>query len=313
MNELFKQIEAFDTITIFRHVSADFDALGSQFGLKQWIQDTYPEKKVYALGQEVGPSAACFPPIDEVDDKQIASSLAIILDTANAERIDDSRWRNAKFKIKVDHHIFVDQYADVEYIEDRKGATCEILASAFQQRNEKLSKTCATYLYRGLIADTLQFSIAATTPEMLHTAAYLVGFGIDVAKINEQNFSKSFKEFQYETYIREHFEFYKESIAYAIIHKEDYEQFQLTFQEAKEKVYALSRVKEFQVWALFIENGQDEKGILYNGSLRSKTTTINAIANKYNGGGHRFACGVKGLHKEQIQNLLDDLYEAIIK
>ena len=43
---LFQRIEEFDTITLFRHVSPDADALGSQFGLKQWIVDHYPNKQV---------------------------------------------------------------------------------------------------------------------------------------------------------------------------------------------------------------------------------------------------------------------------
>ena len=51
-NTMFELIEKYDVITIFRHVSPDSDALGSQFGLKQWIMDTYPNKQVFALGYE---------------------------------------------------------------------------------------------------------------------------------------------------------------------------------------------------------------------------------------------------------------------
>ena len=108
----------------------------------------------------------------------------------------------------------------------------------FQQRGETLSKQCAEYLYSGLIADTLQFSINATTPQMLRTAAYLVEQGVDVAKVNEMNFSKSLKEYRYETYIREHVQLFHEHIAFCKITKAEYEQFDLTYNEAKEKTYA---------------------------------------------------------------------------
>ena len=54
---LVSQIEAYDTIVIFRHILADADALGSQFGLKTWIEDNYPDKHVYAVGDSVGASA----------------------------------------------------------------------------------------------------------------------------------------------------------------------------------------------------------------------------------------------------------------
>ena len=95
MQDLFCLVEHYDIITIYRHSAADSDALGAQFGLKQWILDTYPKKQVYALGDAIGSHGVHFPHIDEVDDETIKASLAIILDTANASRIDDDRWKSA--------------------------------------------------------------------------------------------------------------------------------------------------------------------------------------------------------------------------
>lgn len=312
MQDLFRYIEQYDVITIFRHTAADSDALGSQFGLKQWIMDTYPNKKVYALGDSIGSHGVNFPNIDHVLDEVIKGSLAIILDTANATRIDDARWSSAKFKIKVDHHIYVETYADLELIDDYRGATCEILADLLEKRGCSLSKQCAEYFYSGMIADTLQFSINATTPEMLRTAAYLVSQGVDVAKINEQNFSKSLREFRYETYIRQNFTLLNDCIAYIKISKEEYESFGLTFNEAKEKVYALGRVHEFKAWALFVEVDRTEDGdVLYNGSLRSRNVIINDIAMEFKGGGHRYACGVKDLSDADIERLLKMILDRV--
>lgn len=312
MQDLFSLIEQYDVITIYRHTAADSDALGSQFGLKQWILDTYPQKSVYALGTAIGSAGAHFPDIDTCKDELIQNSLAIILDTANTSRIDDERWMHAAYKIKIDHHIFVEAYADLEIIDDYKGATCEILADLFEKQGCTLSKQCAEYLYSGMIADTLQFSINATTPQMLRTAAYLVECGVDVAKINEENFSKSLKEFRYETYIRQNCVILDECVAYAKISKDEYTAFDLTFNEAKEKVYALGHVNEFAAWALFVEIEQDEQGrCLYNGSLRSRNKMINDIANEFKGGGHRFACGVKNLHDEDIERLLAMLLQRV--
>lgn len=312
IQDLFTFIERYDVITIFRHTAADSDALGSQFGLKQWIVDTYPDKQVLALGESVGSHAHDFPGIDQASDTVIKQSLAIILDTANASRIDDERWALAEFKIKVDHHIFVEHYADIEIVEDYKGATCEIIADALAKRGCTLSVQCAEYLYSGIIADTLQFSINATTPEMLHTAAYLVEQGVDVAKINEQNFSKSLREFRYETYIRENFQLLDECIAYIKITQAEYEDFGLNLNEAKEKVYALGRVHEFKAWALFVEYDRTPEGeAIYNGSLRSRNVIINDIAMDFKGGGHRYACGVKNLKDADIERLLQAILERV--
>lgn len=310
-DRFFSLVEQFDIITIFRHVAADSDALGSQFGMKKWIQDKYPTKKVYALGTSVGPSAKFFPPIDTVEDDVITSSLAIILDTANADRIDDKRWETAKYKIKIDHHVFVETYADVEYVEEGAGATSEIIGSMLQEHKEVLSSECARYLYSGIIADTLQFSIQATTHRTLQTAAYLLSFGVDIANVNRENFSRSYKEFQFETFLQQHAVFL-DGVAYIKVKEEDYTSFGLTLKEAKEKVHALGNVNEFQVWALFVETEKDEQGeIIYNGSLRSQMIAINDIANRYNGGGHRLACGVKQLNDDTVHQLIQDLVERV--
>ena len=49
---LLETIERFDIITLYRHEHPDCDAAGSQFGLKEWLNVNFPQKKVYALGNE---------------------------------------------------------------------------------------------------------------------------------------------------------------------------------------------------------------------------------------------------------------------
>jgi nanoRNase/pAp phosphatase (c-di-AMP/oligoRNAs hydrolase) len=46
---------------------------------------------------------------------------------------------------------------------------------------------------------------------------------------------------------------------------------------------------------------------LYNGSIRSRSVTVNDIASKYSGGGHRLAAAVKNLSLEGIQSVISDL------
>ena len=48
--KVLKAIKKYDTIVILRHEVPDFDASGSQFGLKTWIEDNFKNKKVYAFG-----------------------------------------------------------------------------------------------------------------------------------------------------------------------------------------------------------------------------------------------------------------------
>ena len=60
------------------------------------------------------------------------------------------------------------------------------------------------------------------------------------------------------------------------------------------------------------EKEKDAEGNrIYNASLRSQQKPINDIANAFHGGGHRLACGVKGLTKETIEQLLTALLARI--
>ena len=312
-NTMFELIEKYDVITIFRHVSPDSDALGSQFGLKQWIMDTYPNKQVFALGYENSKSKEnVYPCSDQTDDETIKKSLAIVLDTANAKRVDDSRFQSATHILKVDHHILVDSFADTEIVDDLAGATCEILSGMFMENGYKLSAACAQYLYGGLIADTLRFSIPTIKPHTLTIASYLVGCGVDVAKANADNFSTSLKQYRFENFIRSNCPVIEDTFAYMIVRREDYERFGLTFEEAKEKLFVMGGVHEFLAWALFTEKEKDEFGQpRFNGSLRSQHTQITDIAMKYHGGGHRYACGVKDLTLEDIDSLVTSLLNRV--
>lgn len=306
MFDVVKEVEAFDCITIFRHQSADADALGSQFGMKLFLQQNFPDKVVYALGDDVGSCASMFPTIDQVQDEDIARSCAIILDSANQERIDDQRFQTAAKIIKIDHHIVVDDYADIAYVDTTAAATCEILARLFEQSKLPVSTACANYLYLGLLADSLSFTTASTTKQTLLSAAFLVGCGIDVNQIQQQRSGISLAEFRYVSDIRNRVQIAGQ-VAYAIMNVEDYERFGFDYTIAKEKVYALSNVKEFEIYCLFTEDQSYGEVGFYNGSLRSKNVAINEVANRFGGGGHANACGVKKLSLQQINTLVASL------
>lgn len=306
----FQLVEQYDIITIYRHVSPDGDALGSQFGLKQYILDTYPHKKVYALGyDDPGSKSHVYPLSDRCEDEVVAQSLAIVLDTANAPRVDDQRFKTAQQIVSIDHHIKCDDYADLLINYDLCGATCEILTGIFAQNDIVVSQQVAQYLYMGLIADTLRLSIPTLTSQTLRLAAYLVDCGANPNAAAEAQFSTSLKSYRYENFLRSNVHIVNDHLAYCIVNKEDYEAYGMSFNEAKEKVFVMGGVQEFKIWAIFTEKKEGQR--IYNGSLRANKILINDIASNYRGGGHRYACGVKDLTLDDIQQLLKDLEARI--
>ena len=133
-NDILESVKDFNTITIFRHVFADMDAIGSQFGLKYYLESAYPNKKIYCLGSNCPVSQRNNVHMDVVDDEVVASSLAIVLDTSNAARIDDERYQLAKKSIRIDHHVQVETICDEEWIDDKASATCELLALYLKEK-----------------------------------------------------------------------------------------------------------------------------------------------------------------------------------
>lgn len=297
-------VKDYDVVTIFRHQIADQDALGAQFGMKSFLEQFCPDKKIYALGESIGSMGRLFPNVDQVDDATIKQSIAIVLDTADSARIDDERFALAKKLVKIDHHIVVEDYAEISIVDTSAAATCEILAFLFQESKGIVNETCAKYLYYGLTADSIQFSTTNTTANTLRAAAYLVDCGVNVSLIKQATSGMTLNEFRYINAIRSRVQI-QGKVAYALMKQEDYEKYGMNYNQAKEKVFALANIDEFEIWCLFTEDtsyGED----IYNGSLRSKQVAINEIAANYRGGGHKNACGVKKLTLDDIQSIVND-------
>ena len=296
-----------DIITVFRHCRPDGDAVGSQLGLVTFLKDNFPNKAIYICGLETFDK---YPMIDSVSEEIISNSLAIILDTSNRERIDDTRALNAKMTIKIDHHPIVDQFAELNFVNTAAGATCEILTDILTSDvfNEyHLSKEAAAYLYSGLLTDTLCFKTSSTTANTLLVASKLASCGIDIYAINAHIFGKTRRIFDYISYLRSKVE-YRDGLAYVILNKEELEEAGVVASEARNYISEFSGIDEFKIWIILTEN---EKG-LYDGSIRSKKEyIINDIAAKYHGGGHANASGIKELTKADIELVINDLIARI--
>ena len=303
-SEFAKDIEAADTITLFRHILPDPDAFGSQLGLKSWLQEKYPDKKILALGKSSRDHQ-----MDEADDEEIRNSLAIILDSSTSPRIDDERWKDAKKSIRIDHHVLTEEFGDLSWVDEDATATCEILALLLEKLGQKLPQEAAQLLYEGLIADNLRFSVNKTSPDSFAAGAYLVSNGVDLAKANTAIFAGTYHDFVYENRVRSN-AYRNEKALISVMSVSDYLNCGHDFMSAKDMVYVLSNIVDIEVWALFT---MMEDGIHYSASLRSRTIPIRDIAAEYGGGGHDCASGIKNLTSQQVAEIAEKLAERSTK
>lgn len=303
---LLHEIEKAPVICVFRHLIPDADALGSQWGLVSWLRMAYPSKKVYALGKHVGVKPEMFPSPDTVRDETIKESLAIVLDTANAKRVDDQRYSSARMIIQIDHHPLHEIYSQKQYILDHRAATCEIIAEFLESVVVKpLPKPIAEYLYMGLLTDTLKFSTNNTSAHTLQIAAYLAQSDLNFSRLNEEMFSVSSKEYRFSNYLRTHAVIEPCGLAYSFVTIEMMQEYGVSANDAKERITDFGGVRDFEVWALFIEHNE-EGHRFFNGSLRSKNIAVNDIAHRYRGGGHRNAAAVKGCSREEALLIIEE-------
>lgn len=298
--DFLSEIENADTIVLFRHILPDPDAYGSQLGLKTWLQKKYPDKTVLAAGKGCEEY-----PMDEISDEQIENALAIILDSSTSQRVDDDRWKKAKRSIRIDHHVPVEEFGDLAYVDEDATATCEILALILDELGEKIPTEAAQLLYEGLIADNIRFSVNKTSPDSFAAGAYLISQHVDLAKANTRIFAGSYHDFIYENKVRQ--TAYRAGNALiSVMGVQDYLSCGHTFSSAKDKVYVLSNIDDIEVWALFT---QMEDGIHYSASLRSRTIPIRDIAVEFGGGGHDCASGIKNLTSAQVSEISARLAE----
>ena len=83
--------------------------------------------------------------------------------------------------------------------------------------------------------------------------------------------------------------------------------FKLTNEQASNVVSYLDGIKGAIAWLAFIENKDGSVRV----RLRSRFVTINALAEKYGGGGHDKASGATVHSKKEMKQMLSDADELV--
>ena len=288
--EIVKLIKKYDSIVIARHIGGDIDALGSQIGLKEIIKETYPNKKVYA----VGAYASRFKfvgPLDKEEDIDFDNSLLIVLDTPKVSRLDVEDISKYNHRVRIDHHPFEEEFCDIELVDENKSSTCEMIVELCLNTKLKITKSAAEKLYMGMISDTNRFLYPCTTSDTLALASLLVSkYGINPPELYEKMYLRNLDEIRFIGYIFQNIKVTKNGVGYIKITDEIQKEFGMDPASAGNMVGELSYINDFIVWITFSE---DKKQNMVRVSIRSRGPVINTLAMKYNGGGHKLASGIR--------------------
>ena len=306
---IFKQIKKYNNIVIARHIGPDPDAIGAELALRDMLRKLYVNKNVYAVGNPAS-RFRFLGNLDKIEDK-LENALLIVLDTPDIKRIDGVVLDDFDYIIKIDHHPFVEKYADIEYIDDSACSTCQILLEMFLDMKLEIDEAIGNNLYTGIVADTDRFLHDYTSSKTFKLIARLIDeTEIDFTKLYRPLYSRPIEEVRFEGYIYQNLELNENGLAYIKIDEDLIKEYNVDSASPGNMINDLKFVKEIIVWVFLSE---DTKSNLIRANIRSNGPVINELATRFGGGGHKYASGARLTSWEQADRLIEELNKLVIE
>ena len=304
---ILNKIKENETIFLFRHVRNDGDCVGATKGMKSIITATWPEKHVYIIDADTAKYLEFMGPEDpEISDEVYASALGIVLDTASESRISNKKYTLCKELIKIDHHIPLEQYGNLQWVEEERSSCCEMIVDFYRTFQDQLvlNSEGATHLYTGMVTDSGRFKYDGVTGETLRCAAELLDVGVDTQTLFARLYLEAFEYLKFKAAIYERMQITPNGVAWIFVDKAMQAEFNLNLEQSSAIIGNLDSIRGCISWLAFIETGDEQGSIRVR--LRSRFVHINGIAENYHGGGHACASGATVYSIEEMHALLAD-------
>jgi Exopolyphosphatase-related proteins len=308
--KIYNKIKKYDSIVIARHVGADPDALGSQIGLKEIILNTFPHKKVYAIGCPAS-KFKYLGRLDKIDEDVISESLLIVLDTPDKNRIDGATPSQFKDSIKIDHHPFIETTCNYEWVDEKASSASQMVVELTFNTKLKITKEAAEKLFVGIVADTNRFLFFYTTANTFDLVSKLIKeTNIDFEELYENLYLRDIKDVKFGGYIADNLEITENGIAFIKIDSNTLKKYEVDAATAGNMVNNYNYIEDVYAWVIFSE---DVRNGNIRGSIRSRGPIINDVASQFGGGGHIYASGVRLNDFDEADELVDALDQRCLE
>ena len=302
--KIYKQIKKYNTIVIARHIGPDPDALGSTLGLKEIILNTFPNKKVYVIGNPTV-KHSYIGSLDKFEEEMYNSSLLLVLDTPDLKRVDGVDPNRFEYKIKIDHHPFIEKFCDLELIDDKSSSASQLIIELVKNTNLKLNKEAASKLFIGIVGDTNRFMFSYTTDKTFDLVSYMIKeTNLDFTKLYSLIYSRSIEDLKLQGYVVNNMIITDNNLGYLKVTGDELDQLKTDAASVTNVVNSLQNVEELLVWVICVEDKQNDN---IRTSIRSRGPIINEIASHYSGGGHSMASGARPKDFEEADKLIEEL------
>ncbi len=300
-SDIYKLIKEYKKIVLARHVGVDPDAMASVMALKDSILLTFPKKKVYAVGSGSN-RFTYFGKLDKVDN--LKKALLIVLDTPDIRRIDGVNLSDFSKIVKIDHHPFVEKYANIEYIDDTASSASELVLELINETPLLMDKNIAGKIYLGIVSDTNRFMFSKTGRTFRAVSKLIDEYNLEIDKLYEPLYLRPINEVKLEGYIGLNLNVTEHGVAYIKLTKDILDEYKVDAASPGNMINNFNFIANVLVWAFFTE---DIKNNNIRVSVRSRGPVINTALTKYNGGGHKYASGARIKNLDMAIDVINDL------
>ncbi len=317
-SDFFKCIDENRSFLITSHVNPDGDSIGSMLAL-DWIirsrgresrvcnTDGVPEKFSFLENSDL-----FTPPPDSG-----AFDVLIIIDSSNPDRVGwDTGKIDVKSVINIDHHRDNSEFGDINIVDPRASASCQILFQVLSAEGIDMGRPLVDYLYTGILSDTGGFRFSNTTQDILRVCADLMDHGVDHQKIYNSIYSSlSANGLLLRARIWSTLHFYASNTVACIEMPESaIEETGATYSDAEGMVDMLLTSKDVKI-GVFMKYSDKEAHFSLRSSAAENPVDVGRIAKSVpGGGGHTCAAGCtiplpRNKAKHKILQIIEDELE----
>ena len=322
LSDISKIISNSNKVGITYHVSPDGDAVGSALALLNGLK--YLNKNAYLISNDIISDNLQFLKSSNEGNGLVTvptedTDIVIVVDCGNFERISADLENFNKTIINIDHHLSNNKYGDYNYVDTNAAATAEIifelleiLGVNFKTPNKEINEI-GTCLYTSLVTDTGGFRHSNVTSRTHRIASILKEVGVNNTYIYQSLFdNNSFEKIRLIGKSINNMELLFDGKVSLIMIPLSYgEELGIEIGDTSDIISFGLQIKGVEVAVLVKETDTGAKA-----SLRSKTDfDVRKIAEKFGGGGHSKAAGIKfiGVTLEEAKDkILDEIKKELL-
>lgn len=297
------RFEQAQKILVVSHVRPDGDAIGSLLAMGLGLQGLGKQVQM-VLADGVPASFRHLVGADLISKKATEPvDLVISVDCSDLKRTGSALEGFSLPHVNIDHHITNDGYGELNLIDAKAVATCEIITEHFEGWGFTFTVDIANALMAGIVADTLGFRTSNMRPAALRHAANLMEHGSDLP----EQYSRALlrRSLPAARYWGVGLSSLKSEggLVYGTLRLDDRKQCNYPGNDDADLINIISAIDGFDIAMIYVEQNNGTVKI----SWRSVPgIDVSKIATQFGGGGHPAAAGA------DIPGTLDEIQEKTL-